>query len=322
MKILVIGGSYFYGRVFVMTAAGMHDITVVNRGTYSMKEFGVKEIKGDRKLPETWKNLKDDFDVVVDFCAYDAGDIRTVLDYISGTVKQYILISTVDVYKRYSPQNVGNDFSMETEDMEETKKSSTYLLKDENTPYEEAAFAGDVGAYISGKVAAEKELVKLCTQKGIYYTIIRPAILYGPFNYAPRESLFIRMIVQNGVVPYIEDATGHFQFTYIKDGVQAILAVMGNEAAYNEAFNICDGHILSYDTFYAKLKESADCSYEEIHVPYQEAVEKGIPVPFPATAFETELYTNEKSVQVLGMQYTSLSEGMKKTYNAFKNVYQ
>ena len=40
MKLLVIGGSYFYGRVFVMEAAKEHDITVWNRGTYSMKEFG------------------------------------------------------------------------------------------------------------------------------------------------------------------------------------------------------------------------------------------------------------------------------------------
>lgn len=47
MKILVIGGSYFYGRVFVMQAVKEHDITVLNRGTYSMENLGVKQIKGD-----------------------------------------------------------------------------------------------------------------------------------------------------------------------------------------------------------------------------------------------------------------------------------
>ena len=39
MKILVIGGSYFYGRVFVMLTAPQHEITVVNRGTYSMADM-------------------------------------------------------------------------------------------------------------------------------------------------------------------------------------------------------------------------------------------------------------------------------------------
>lgn len=32
MKLLVIGGSYFYGRVFVMEAAKEHEITVWNQG--------------------------------------------------------------------------------------------------------------------------------------------------------------------------------------------------------------------------------------------------------------------------------------------------
>ena len=48
MQILVLGGSYFYGRVFTMLAAKKHEITVLNRGTYSMESFGVKQIKGDR----------------------------------------------------------------------------------------------------------------------------------------------------------------------------------------------------------------------------------------------------------------------------------
>ena len=46
MKILVIGGSYFYGRVFVMEAAKEHRLTLLNRGTYSMQEFGVEEATG------------------------------------------------------------------------------------------------------------------------------------------------------------------------------------------------------------------------------------------------------------------------------------
>ena len=52
MKILVIGGSYFFGRVFVMLAAKEHNVTVVNRGTCSVAELGAKQIKGDRRSEE------------------------------------------------------------------------------------------------------------------------------------------------------------------------------------------------------------------------------------------------------------------------------
>ena len=50
MKILVIGGSYFYGRVFVMLTAPQHEITVVNRGTYSMADRGWHKSGGTAEI--------------------------------------------------------------------------------------------------------------------------------------------------------------------------------------------------------------------------------------------------------------------------------
>ena len=48
----------------------------------------------------------------------------------------------------------------------------------------------------------------------------------------------------------------------------------------------------------------------------------GIPLPFPVTAEESELSSNEKSKRELGVCYISLQEGMARTYRAFKGVYQ
>lgn len=62
MNILVIGGSYFYGRVFVMEAVREHSeyhITVLNRGTYSMEEFGVSQIRGDSTMRMSIKNVRE-----------------------------------------------------------------------------------------------------------------------------------------------------------------------------------------------------------------------------------------------------------------------
>ena len=87
MKLLVIGGSYFLGRVFLMQAAGEHDITVVNRGTWSLESLGVKQIKGDRRDDALWGQIEEDIDVIIDFCAYEKGDIARVLRNIKGTVK-------------------------------------------------------------------------------------------------------------------------------------------------------------------------------------------------------------------------------------------
>lgn len=299
MKILVIGGSYFYGRVFVMLGAKEHEITVVNRGTYSMEEFGVKQVKGDRHDAALWQRLDGGYDAVVDFCAYTKGDISIVLDNLPGGVKQYILVSTVDAYER-----------------------GTGVVKGEEVPLETRQFPGEAGTYISGKVALEKEVREVCLRHQAAYTVLRPAILYGPYNYAPRESVFIQMAVQKKCIPSFTDADGRFQFIYVKDAAEAILKCLGAEKAYGQAYNLCQDEILCYDSFFEELQRIYEENLTRIPMSLSEAVTQGVPVPFPATAAETELVSNQKSKTKLGMNYTDFHAGMQKTFTAFRHVFE
>lgn len=304
-EILVIGGSYFYGRVFVMEASREQDkyhITILNRGTYSMEAFGASQITGDRHDRDVLNLCDRNYDAVIDFCAYEAGDVNTVLEGISGNIGQYILISTVDIYERGSG-----------------------IMKTEDHAPEQRIFAGEAGAYIAGKVALEEELRKGCTGRGIPYTILRPAILYGPYNYAPRESAYIQMMLLSHALPHFTDADGRFQFVYVKDAAHAVLRVIGNQAAFSQAYNLCQDEIVTYEKFFQVLKEAAEPEVteiiQEIPITVSEAVAQQIPVPFPATEQETELCSNEKSKRELGMEYISFPEGMRRTYRAFKNVF-
>lgn len=300
MKILVIGGSYFYGRVFVMEAAAKHEVTVWNRGTYSMKDFGVREVRADRH--EQSAVCGEDFDAVIDFCAYGAEDVLTTLEHLTGKIGQYILISTVDVYER-----------------------NPSVIKDEQTPLEERDIAGEAGAYIAGKVAAERAAVKGCGERGIPCTMLRPAILYGPYNYAPRESVYIQMLLQNHALPRFTDGDGRFQFVYVKDAACAVLNCLGEEKTYGQAYNLCQDQVITYEVFFAALKRAAEPEdlegLTEVPLTVAGAVAQGVPVPFPATAQETHLCDNAKGKRELGMEYLSFEEGMGRTYRAFRNVY-
>ena len=149
MKILVIGGSYFFGRVFVMLAAKEHEVTVVNRGTYSVAELGAGQIKGDRRDAALWRSVADDYDCVVDFCAYEKGDIARVLENMPGSIGQYVFISTVDVYER----GKGG-------------------LIEEDAPFETRILPGEAGGYIAGKVALEQEIREACGRLGTAYTVL------------------------------------------------------------------------------------------------------------------------------------------------------
>lgn len=305
MNILVIGGSYFYGRVFVMEAAreyGGDHITVLNRGTYSMQEYGVTQVTGDRHDPALLAGCEDNYDAVVDFCAYETGDVKRILENLPGRIGQYILISTVDVYERGSG-----------------------VVKSEDHAKEHRGMPGEAGHYIAGKVALEKELQEVCDDRKIPYTILRPAILYGPYNYAPRESSYIQMMLMNHVLPAVVDAEGQFQFVYVKDAAQAIIRALGNEKAYGQAYNLCQDEIVTYESFFETLRKVAEPevrqNLREIPITVERAMTEQVPLPFPVSVQETELCSNEKSKRELGVVYTDFAEGMGRTYRAFRNVY-
>lgn len=302
MNLLVIGGSYFYGRVFVMEAVKEHTVTVLNRGTYSMQEFGVKEIRGDRHDAAVLAQCSEAYDAVIDFCAYEAGDVDLAVRKITGQIGQYVLISTVDAYERGSG-----------------------VVKTEEHALEHRAFPGEAGAYIAGKVALEEEIVRSCGERQIPWTVLRPAILYGPYNYAPREAAYIQMLLQNRALPRFVDADGRFQFVYVKDAAQAVLRVLGNEKAYRQAYNLCQDEIVTYDSFFQALREAAEPAVleglQEIPITVDSAMAQQVPVPFPAKEQETELCSNEKSRRELGLSYMTLAEGMGRTYRAFRSVF-
>ena len=71
-KILIIGGTYFLGRVFSILAYRKgYELTFINRGRFSMKNLGehVREFACDRHDSSRLQTLKLEsvYDVVVDF---------------------------------------------------------------------------------------------------------------------------------------------------------------------------------------------------------------------------------------------------------------
>ena len=300
MKILVIGGSYFLGRVFTMLASKEHQLTLLNRGNISMQRYGVKEYQMDRRDVQKLRELPcESYDVIVDFCAYNTGDIRTIVENLPGLpglTHKYIFISTVDVYER----QVG-------------------YVKDENAPISKERYGGEIGEYIYGKICLEQELKEVCDKVGIDYTIIRPSIIYGPNNYAPRESEYIRKIVAKEEIRYPKDAEGKFQLVYVKDVVEAIIAAC--KRIPSREYNICPNEAVGYEEFMNVLKDVSDLPVKLQPVTTEEAIKEGAHLPFPLLKEETELYDGKKAERELGITYTSLEEGMRKTYTAFKSTY-
>jgi len=305
MRILVIGGTYFLGKAFVEEVCKENEVFLINRGSRQVSfsyNRNVHQIKLNRH--EMKKAMDDEsiskellgidyssiFDVVVDFCAYESGDIAEIIKGLSGKIKRYLFVSTADVYKRNSKE-----------------------IHDEESEFETRDFGGDAGKYILGKVALEEELIKVATEHNVLYNLIRPAFIYGADNYAKRESIFFDWVEKSGQILYPSDATGSFQMVYVKDVVKAIKKIISDNGYANKAFNILGDGIISYESFAEALSYAMSQSIEKVEISCDEVNSRQIPLPFPLVKEESERYTS-KYMDSLNIDYIPLNEGLKETY--------
>ena len=273
-----------------------HEITVLNRGNIRIGLDGVRELTADRHDKEALMNLHledEGFEAVVDFCAYVEGDIASVAGLFGeGKLGRYIFISTVDVYKK-----------------------GTGLILTEDSPLEDDPPPGEVGEYIKGKVLLEEELRRISRDTGIKGVSVRPAILYGPGNYAPRESIYFKWIAQAGQIIHPEGSDGFFQMIYVKDAAGGIVSLLDKEEeALMGAYNLCPDETVDYAGFEKALKSAAARmesypDYETLSVDVSEVIRRGIPLPFPLLRAESETVSGARTEELIP-DMTSLEEGL------------
>ena len=290
MKILVIGGSYFLGRWFVELAHKKHSVTVLNRGSIKVGLPGVTELVCDRHDAEGLKKLPcNEYDAVVELCAYKKGDIEGIINVFGRSSAKYIFVSTVDVYEHSEG------------------------IVTEDSPLRTAFPAGPEGEYLKGKAELEKELKAVCEKRGMNPISVRPAVLYGPANYAPREKMFFDWISRAGQIILPSDSDGLFYMTYASDAALAILDIC-EKYEVTGAYNLVPPSPETYESFAAALHAGASIPFTEIKLPVKEIEDRNIPMPFPIKKSESYLIASEK-IKDLGVSFMPLDEGIRRTFS-------
>ena len=289
MDILVLGGSYFLGPGFIKTAldAG-HRITVFNRGSRPLNVPGVTEICGDRTREEDIRRIDGKYDATVDLCAYVRGDIKRVKDILGDRTGRYVFVSTVDVYKR-----------------------GTGKVLDESAEFETRDFGGEAGAYILGKAALEEEITAIEDR-----CVLRPSIIYGLGNYAPRENIYFKWISAAGQILEPLPSDGVFQMVCVRDVARALLAACTGESFKGRSFNVTPNEMLTYESFTESLKNACGVDFEVIKITPGEAFAGQVPFPYPISASESEKYDGS-ALEKTGFKYTGITEGLKEAWEFY-----
>ena len=102
---------------------------------------------------------------------------------------------------------------------------------------------------------AEAMVVTWCAQEGTHATILRPTLVYDGFE-DRNIARMIRVVRRYRVLPIARPSSGLRQPIHADDVAKAALGAIDNPAAYDRAFNIAGGEVLTYRAMVERVFES------------------------------------------------------------------
>lgn len=300
-KILVIGGSYFVGKVFIeeYLASRPVELYVFNRGRAPLALENIIEIRGDRDTAVDIKRIPPvHWDAIVDFCAYKPNQVEKLIKNLPGTVEHYILISTTSVYKGSC------DFPV-------SETADTL-----NSPQPEL---GIFASYGHDKRLTEDALISHSHDFGIRYTIFRPSIIYGFYNYVDRESLFFDAALKCSPIVIPENCLALYSFIWVVDMAHILIKSICNDALYSGIFNLTARDLVSYEKIVSTVSECSGTSLNTIYKNNEQIKKLNIQLPFPPDRHL--LYDGSAIQEKLNHRFIPFKEGIKTTFEFYKQIF-
>jgi nucleoside-diphosphate-sugar epimerase len=218
MKILVMGGTRFVGVSLTRLLVSQgHEVVLFNRGNKPAPVAGLRTIVGDRTKAEDLAPLADEsFDAVFDNNGRELSDTQPLADLFKGRLQHFIYMSSAGVY-----------------------------LDADLLPYTETD-ATDPKSRHKGKLDTEAYLAQLHQESGFPFTSIRPTYIYGPQNYNDVEAWFFDRVMRDRPIPIPGNGKFITQLGHVDDLAAAMAAVLGNQQAIGQIYNISDTRFVTY----------------------------------------------------------------------------
>ncbi len=169
---------------------------------------------------------------------------RNLLEEItkSGTVTRFIYISSLTAIS----QTRG--------------KKLTHPITDPCNAYPDTAYG-------QSKREAEQCVLQFAKQANMPYTILRPAMIYGPGS---RPDAGINAITQaitsNALIGRL-NLPGTFSLIYIGDLIRLCLNVEKNPKAINQTYLVCDGQPITFGQLIHQIRQQINCPSPLVKIP-------------------------------------------------------
>jgi nucleoside-diphosphate-sugar epimerase len=300
MKVLVIGGTLFIGRLLVeeLLKAG-HDVAVLHRKPKHDFPKRVENLTADRNDAESLaealsgRRFEAVFDNVYDWeRGTTAAQVEATVRACGNRITRYIFLSSVAAY--------GDGLN---------HKESDPLAPDYHPE-----------PYIRFKATTERLLFRMHAQSGFPVVTFRPPFVYGPNNPFYREQFFWDRLRAGRQIVIPGDGHRLMQFVYVVDLVHAMLRAMTEPKAAGEAFNIGDPKPVTQVELVERLARTANVEPSLVRMPRDMIAQAGgnaMVEPFYfGEYFDLPPITENigKVARVLKLKPTPFEVGLKETY--------
>ncbi len=226
MRILIMGGTRFIGVALtqILVERG-HEVVLFNRGNQPAPVEGLQQIHGDRKDAADLKAklAGERFEAIFDNNGREQSDTQPLAELFAEQVQHFIYVSSAGVYQ-----------------------------KSAQMPHVEGDRI-DPKSRHKGKHDTETDLAA----RGLPWTSVRPVYIYGPQNYNDLEAWFFDRIARDRPIPIPSNGAHLTQFGHVRDLAAAMAAILGNERAKGQVYNISGDRCVSFTGLAQACAEAA-----------------------------------------------------------------
>jgi nucleoside-diphosphate-sugar epimerase len=245
MKVLFIGGTGNISKAVSKLAVEKGiDLYLLNRGNQNVDIQKAKSIVADINDASSLKELqKHEWDVVVNWIAFNTNDIKRDYELFKGKTKQYIFISSASAYQ----------------------KPLSHPVITESTP-----LANPYWDYSRDKIACEEMLNKLYREKGFPITIVRPSLTYDtviPLAICCWDDWTVAERILNGKEIIVQgDGTSLWTVTHAEDFAKGFVGLLGHQQAIGDDFHITSDELLTWNQINEAVAMALGAEANIVHI--------------------------------------------------------
>ncbi len=241
MRILLIGGNGFIGRLAaaVLKQQG-HTLAVFHRGTTAVPP-GVEEIRGDRhQINASAQELRRFApDVVIDLVMSSGLQAKELMNIFRGAARRVVMLSSIDVYRA-----IGISHGTESGPLQEVPLTEQSELRRSLHPYppENMQLMRKVFPWVTDdydKIPAERIVMN---DRELPGTVLRLPMVYGPGDPLHRFYPMVKRIADGRDHIIFEEALAAWRSPrgYVENVAAAIALAATDDRAERRIYNVCE----------------------------------------------------------------------------------